>query len=355
MSISENLEFKNILIKAAQSNASDLHFSPGNVVKARIDNVLVDWPETVVSTEFMAQNFLALLTPEQKTVFDQNKSLAFSFNFDQDLRFRLHLFQEAGQPAATLRFIPSVIKIPAELSLQSIFSIFAKLERGLVIISGISGAGKSTTIASLVEEINLNYNKYVILLKQPTEHLFLNKKALIEQREIFSDSPSWAQATADLLNTDAEVVVIDQLTDAATASNVLELAEKCLVVLEMGSQDVLDTINDFLARFDLNNKQEKRQILARNLIAISNQILVAKQGGGVIPVCEILLNSNAVTSVIAEDRLQRIPDIIAMSGHEGMISRERALAELVKNGAVVIDEALKYVNNKEGFKEMILK
>lgn len=355
MSVSQDLEFKNILIKAAQSGASDLHFVPGNPVKVRIDGELSDWPESVVNTEMIEKNIFSGLNPAQQTEFAQNKAIIFSVTFDEDLRFRCQLFWEEGKMAAVLRYIPVNIKTVAELSLPQIVSMLARVERGLIIVSGTSGAGKTTTIAAMVEEINRDLNKSIILLKKPIEYIFTPKKSLIEQREVLVDTPTFAQSSEDLLDRDVNLVVVDQVPDKYTASNVLELAEKCLVVLEMSSQDVLDTIADFLSKFELTNKQEKRQILSRNLVAIINQILVARQGGGLIPVVEILLNNNAVASAIADDRMARIPDTIVMSGYEGMISRERALAELVKNGVVLIDEALKHVSNKEGFKEMILK
>ena len=355
MSVSENLEFKNVLIKAAQSGASDLHFSPGNPVKARINGELADWPETVVTAEMVEKSFLSCLNPAQQTELAQNKAVVFSNSFGDDLRFRCHLFYEEGKLSADLRHVPVNIKIPAELGLPQIVSMLAKVERGLVIVSGTSGAGKTTTIAAMVEEINRESNKSIIFLKKPLEHEFTAKKSLIEQREVLIDTPTFAQGTEDLLNSDVDVAIIDAVPDKFTAGNVLELAEKCLVILEMSSQDVLDTIADFLSHFELANKQEKRQILSRNLIGIINQILVARQGGGMIPVVEILLNSSPVAATIAEDRMGRIPDIIVMSGHEGMVSRERALSELVKNGVVLIDEAIKYVKNKDEFKEMILK
>jgi twitching motility protein PilT len=355
MSVSENLEFKDILIKAAEGRISDLHFSPGNPVKARVAGELMDWPETIVGENMIEKNIVSCLNPAQQTEFVKQKSIVFSHDFATDLRFRVHLFVEEEKTSATLRYIPKDIRTVSELELPEIISLFSKIERGLVIVSGTSGAGKSTTISAIVEEINRTQNKSIIFLKKPIEHIFTPKKCLIEQREILVDTPSFSQGTEDLLNADVDVAIIDSVFDKYTASNILELAEKAVVILEMSSQDILDTIADFLSNFDLANKQEKRQIFSRNLIAIVNQILVGRQGGGVIPVVEILLNSGPVSATIAEDRMSRIPDIIVMSGHEGMISRERALAELVKNGVVLIDEAVKYVKDKENFKEMILK
>jgi twitching motility protein PilT len=355
MSVSENLEFKNILIKAAQSGASDLHFSPGNPVKARIDGELVDWPETVANTEMVEKNIFSCLNPAQQTELAQNKAVVVASDFGDDLRFRAHLFYEEDKLAAVLRYIPANVRIPAELGLPQIISMLAGVERGLIMVSGTSGAGKTTTIAAMVESVNRELNKSIVLIKKPIEHVFTAKKSLVEQREVLIDTPTFAQATEDLLNADIDLVAVNRAPDKYTASNVLELAEKCLVILEMSSQDVLDTMADFLANFELTNKQEKRQILARNLVAVVNQILVPRQGGGVLPVAEILLNSSPVAATIAEDRMSRIPDIIVMSGHEGMISRERSLSELVKNGVVLIDEAMKYVKNKDEFKEMILK
>jgi twitching motility protein PilT len=355
MSVSDSMSFKDILIKAAESEASDLHFAPGSPVKARLNGRLQNWDEFVVTAEMIDKNIVSVLNPAQQTELAQNKAITFSFTFGDDLRFRAQLYSQENTLACSLRHIPAAPKTLEQLSLPPIISVLAKIEHGLVVISGTSGAGKTTTIAAMVEEINRTSNKSIILLKKPIEHFFTNNQALIEQREVLVDTPTFAQGTEDLLEADVDVAVIDAVPDKFTASNILELSQKCLVFLEISSQDILDTIADFLSRFEIANKPEKRQIFSRNLVAIVNQVLAAKQGGGQIPVCEILLNTNPVSAVIAEDRLARISDIIVMSGHEGMISRERSLAELVKNGVILMDEALKYVNNKEGFKEMILK
>ncbi len=352
MTVSQNLEFKNILIKAAQESVSDLHLSTGCQIKAKVDNALVDWPEQVITEEFLQKNILDLLSEEQKKEFLEKKSFVFVHQFADDLRFRIILFTQEGKLSAILRFIPHKVRTIEELYLPKIVEKIVEAERGLVIISG---KGKTTTSAAIVEYINKISNKTIITLEDPIEYVFVNQKSLIEQRQIGVDTPDFVQGTKDLLNIDADVAVINGKDYSKYINEILELSEKCLVILELPSHNIKDAINDFISFLPTDLKEEKRKLLANNLIGILNQILVSRQGGGLLPVVEILLNNNAVATAIAEDRISRIPDLIVMSGHEGMISLERSLAELVKSGEVLMDEAVKYVDDKNEFREMILK
>lgn len=352
MSVSQNLEFKNILIKAAQESVSDLHLSAGCQIKAKVDNKLTDWPEQIITEEFLEKNILDLLSEEQKKKFSEKKSFVFVHQFADDLRFRIILFKQENKLSAILRFIPHKVRTIEELYLPKMVEKVVVAERGLVIVSGI---GRTTTIAAIVEYINKVSNKTIVTLEDPIEYVFVNKKSLIEQRQVNIDMPSFSQGVKDLLNMDVDVAVINGKDYSKYINDILELSEKCLVVLDLPSHNIKDAINDFISFIPAEEKQEKRKLLANNLIAILNQILVSRQGGGLLPVSEILLNNNAVATAIAEDRISRIPDLIVMSGHEGMISLERSLAELVKSGEVLIDEAVKYVDDKNEFREMILK
>ena len=355
MSVSSNLEFNNLLIKAAQENVSDLHLSVGSEPRARIGADLKDWSSGVITQEYLEENILKKLNQNQKDFFNQQKSLTFCQNFSDNLRFRISLFHQENKPSAVLRFIPQKIKSIEELGLPKIVETVANANRGLVLVSGLSGAGKTTTIASAIEHINQRQNKSIITVEKSIEYQHVNQKSLIEQREVGPDTISFSKASADLLNSDVNVIYFSYLPDEKTAINILELSQQALVFLEITSSSIIDSLSDFLSVFNSDIKEEKRIILSKNLIAVLNQILVKRQGGHLLPVMEIMLASNAIATAIAENRFQRIYDIITTSGHEGMITKERSLAELVLKGQVLLDEALKYVENKEEFKQMVLK
>ena len=352
MPVANDLEFKNILIKAAQENVSDLHLSVGSLIKARVGNKLNDWPEQIITENFLEQNIFILLNEQQKKDFATQGSLMFTHKFADDLRFRITLFKEENNLSAIMRYIPHKIPTLVELYLPKIIENILQAERGLILVSG---QGKTTTRAAMTDYINRNFNKSIIVLDKLSEYIFINQKSLIEHRQVGQDTPSFSQGIIDLLHADMGVVLIGDLDENEVLSNILELSEKSLVILEIPSQSIKDSLFDFMAGFSNEQKQEKRRIFADNVIAVLNQILVARQGGGLLPVVEILLNNNAVATAIAEDRVSRIPDLIIMSGHEGMISRTRALAGLVKSGEVLMDEALRYVDDKDEFREMILK
>ncbi|MFH1456841.1 MAG: ATPase, T2SS/T4P/T4SS family [Patescibacteria group bacterium] len=354
MPVSNTLEFKNILIRAAQENVSDLHLSVGSPISARIDNKLHDWPEQIITEDFLEQNILTFLDEEQKKNFIANGSLMFVYEFADDLRFRITIFKQENKLSAILRYISHKVPTFEEIYLPKIIENILQAERGLILVSG---NGKTTTRAVMVDYINRTVKKSIIVLEKIPEYIFNNKKSLVGQRQVGKDTPTFLQGIMDLAHTDTGIVSIGDLDlcESKVLSNVLELSERALVILEMPSNSIKDSLFDFIACFKSDEKQEKRQLVANNMIAVLNQILVARQGGGLLPVMEILLNNNAVATAIAEDRVSRIPDLIVMSGHEGMISRERSLAELVRNGEVLIDEALKYVDDKDEFREMILK
>ena len=352
MPVSNTLEFKNILIKAAQENVSDLHLSVGSLIKARVDNKLNDWSEQIITENFLEQNIFILLNEQQKKDFATRGSLMFARKFADDLRFRIALFKEENNLSAIMRYIPHKIPTLVELYLPKIIENILQAERGLILVSG---QGKTTTRAAMTDYINRNFNKSIIVLDKLSEYIFINQKSLIEHRQVGQDTPSFSQGIIDLLHAEMGVVSIGDLDENQVLSNILELSEKSLVILEIPSQSIKDSLFDFMAGFSNEQKQEKRRIFADNMIAVLNQILVARQGGGLLPVVEILLNNNAVATAIAEDRVSRIPDLIIMSGHEGMISRTRALAGLVKSGEVLMDQALRYVDDKDEFREMILK
>ena len=352
MPVANDLEFKNILIKAAQENVSDLHLSVGSLIKARVDNKLNDWSEQIITENFLEQNIFILLNEQQKKDFATQESLMFTHKFADDLRFRIALFKEENNLSAIMRYIPHKIPTLVELYLPKIIENILQAERGLILVSG---QGRTTTRAAMTDYINRNFNKSIIVLDKLSEYIFINQKSLIEHRQVGQDTPSFSQGIIDLLHAEMGVVSIGDLDENQVLSNILELSEKSLVILEIPSQSIKDSLFDFMAGFSNEQKQEKRRIFADNMIAVLNQILVARQGGGLLPVVEILLNNNAVATAIAEDRVSRIPDLIIMSGHEGMISRTRALAGLVKSGEVLMDQALRYVDDKDEFREMILK
>jgi len=354
MSVSSNLNFQNLLIEVAQKGVSDLYLSAGKGIKAKIGNNLVDWQGEIITETFLEKNILEFLSTKYKAIFERDGSVVFAHEFGDGFRFRINLFRQQGKLVAVMRFIPPKAKLVKDLALPQMVEKFAEVDRGLIIVSGVSGVGKTTTIAGLLEQINQNEAKSVVTLEEPIEYVFANKKSIVEQREIPIDTPNFEQGLKDLLYMDIDVVSVDKLTSGEAAADILSLAEKGLVFLEMTSHSVIDTIDDYITLCTAEKKQDMRKVLANNLVAVLNQVLVDRHGIGRLPVVELMINTAAVASAISEDRTGRIHDLIVTSGHVGMISRERSLAELVRANEVNLDEALKYVDDQEEFKKMVV-
>jgi twitching motility protein PilT len=354
MPVSSEIEFKNTLVRATQQGASDLHFVAGNKIKAKIDNKLVDFGEDVITESFIENIFLKMIPETYQKIFEKKGSCVFAADLADNLRFRLHVFKQESKLAVSIRHVIDRIKTPQELNLPKIIENVASAERGLVIVSGVTGSGKTTTISSLLEFINENLARNIVTLERPIEYKFVNKKSIVEQREIYVDTPSFTQGTEDLIDMDVSTVFVAKIESKKNVSNILELAEKSLVFLEMSSYSVEDTLNDFMSVFDGEEKSEKRRILSSVLISVFNLVLAARKGGSRLPVVELMFNIQAVSSLIYEDRLNRIADMITTSGQDGMISKERSLVELVKKGYVDLEEALRHTKNKEELKQMIL-
>ena len=286
----------------------------------------------------------SMLTAEQKDILYSQRELDFSYDFENVARFRVNAFFQRGNMSIAFRLIPQKIPSLEELNLPvKIFSDFSKLTQGFILITGAAGQGKSTTVASLIEEINKNRSERIITVEDPIEYIFVNERSIIDQREMHHDTLSWSVALRSTLRQDPNVILIGEMRDYDTIASAITIAETGhLVFATLHTNSAAQTIDRIIDVFPSEQQDQVRVQLASILKGIVCQKLVIGKNDDIFPSVEILLGSPAVQSTIREGKTHQIDNIISTSLEMGMISFEHSLANLVKEGKILKEEAIKH-------------
>lgn len=348
-------DIQTLLKKTVERGASDLHLTVGAPPTLRIGGDLSPIADLgPLNPEEVESLVLDLTSEEQKDLLLTQKEIDFSFAYGDVARFRVNAFHQRGYLAASLRRIP--IKIPTldELNLPKILYDFCKLAQGFILITGPTGHGKSTTIASMVQQINETRPVHIITIEDPIEYVYPHKKALIDQREMHLDTYSWEVALRSALREDPNVVVIGEMRDYETIASAITIAETGhLVFATLHTNSAAQTIDRIVDVFPEAQQQQVRVQLSSILEGVISQRLVPAISGGLTPAVEILLPSPAVRSVIREGKTHQLDNIIATSFDQGMISLERALATLVNDGKVALEVARSHALRPEELNRLV--
>lgn len=337
MSIQEYLE---IVIK---KEASDLHLVVGSPPLIRVDGQLMPIAPATLNAEDTESLIMELVTGEQKEILLVNKELDFSFALGDIARFRVNAYFQKGYISAALRLIPSYIKTIEELNLPPICHNFAKQRQGFILVTGPTGHGKSTTIASIINEINQTKPVHILTVEDPIEYVYPKGKGLVSQREMHLDTHSWEVALRSALREDPDVVLVGEMRDYETIASAITIAETGhLVFATLHTNSASQSIDRIIDVFPENQQAQVRMQLASTIGGIVSMRLVPAIGGGRLPAVEILLTSGAVQNAIREGKTHQIDNIIQTSGEAGMILIDASLAYLVKAGRVTLDTARSY-------------
>ena len=337
MSIQEFLE---IVVK---KEASDLHLVVGSPAVVRVDGQLMPVSSGLLSPEETESLVFELLSPEQKEMLLVNKELDFSFALGDVARFRVNSYFQKGYLSAALRLIPTYIKTIEELNLPRICHNFAKMRQGFILVTGPTGHGKSTTIASIINEINQTKGVHILTIEDPIEYVYPKGKGLVSQREMHLDTHSWEVALRSALREDPDVVLVGEMRDYETIASAITIAETGhLVFATLHTNSAAQSIDRIIDVFPENQQDQVRMQLAGSMAGIVSMRLVPAIGGGRLPACEILLTSGAVQTAIRERKTHQVDNIIQTSGALGMILMDASLAFLVKAGRVALDVARSY-------------
>ncbi|MCX6783490.1 MAG: type IV pilus twitching motility protein PilT [candidate division WWE3 bacterium] len=333
-----------LLQKVVDLKASDLHLTVGSPPLVRIDSTLQSLPNLAPLTrEDVYDASISAMSASQKSIYELNKEIDFSYSLPSNARFRINAFTQQGLPAAAIRYIPAIIPTIEELMLPQVLYDFGKLPQGLVLITGPTGQGKSTTLASIIDSINSTRACHIVTIEDPIEYVFTPKKALIAQREMYKDTLSWETALRSVLREDPEVVLVGEMRDFETIAAAITVAETGhLVLATLHTNSAAQSIDRMIDVFPENQQTQVRSQLASILEGVISQRLVPKIGGGRIAACEVLINNDAIRNLIREGKTFQINNVVATSYDLGMITLERSLASLVKKGTISIDEAIQH-------------
>lgn len=341
------MDIKFLLEKLAQINGSDLHIKAGSPPAFRVRGELRKDGEILTKEEFF-ENFKEVLGEEKFSLYLRERDLDFAIDLGETGRFRGNLFFQKNLPAAVFRLIPRKIPTIESLRLPDIFKEIVRKNQGLILIVGPTGAGKSTTLAALIEEINENYTKNIITVEDPVEFIFEDKKSIISQRELGFDTFSWTGALKRALRQDPDVIMIGEMRDADSIAIAISAAETGhLVFSTLHTNDARQTIERIADSFPENARDFLRHQIAHILVGVISQRLVPlSSADGRIAAFEIMLNSPAISKAIEENKLDRIETLIAESASfYKMRTLNQSLFELVDKNLITEEDAISTSNN----------
>lgn len=321
----------------------------------RIDGALMPAAGTQPLDEAAVERLVfQILDEDQRQILLKDKEFDFSFAFGTLGRFRVNAFHERGNLAAALRLIPNEIKSAAELGMPPIISTFAEFPRGLVLVTGPTGSGKSTTLASLIDKINTEKSHHIITIEDPIEFTHKSKKSVVVQREVHYDTYSFSAALRSSLRQDPDVVLIGEMRDLETISAAITIAETGhLVFATLHTNSAAQSIDRMIDVFPPHQQPQIRAQLSNILQAIVSQRLVPSIGGGRVVAAEVLIANPAVRNIIREGKSHQLDAVIQTSAEQGMQTMDRTLANLVQSGTITYDSAREYAVDLTEFERLM--
>jgi twitching motility protein PilT len=333
-----------LLEEVVKRDASDLHLQVGLAPMIRIDGALSPVQGTPPLNEDMMEALVfSLLDEDQKQILLRDKEFDFSFAFGDLGRFRVNAFHERGNVAAALRLIPSEIRTLEQLGMPPVLNKFTEYPRGLVLVTGPTGSGKSTTLAALIDKINTERASHIITVEDPIEYTHHSKRSVIAQREVHYDTFSFSAALRSSLREDPDVVLIGEMRDLETIAAAITIAETGhLVFATLHTNSASQSIDRMVDVFPPHQQPQIRAQLGNMLQAICSQRLVPALAGGRIAAAEILIATPAVRNIIREGKNYQLEAVIQTGAEHGMQSMDRTLANLVHGGIISYEEARNY-------------
>ena len=345
-----------ILLEACiKHGASDLHIQVGLPPILRIDGSLVPIPNTpILTTEIVDTLIFSTLDSMQRETLAKDKEFDYSFAFGEIARFRVNAFNEKGHLAAAFRLIPTKMPTIEELGMPQVISGFADYPRGLVLVTGPTGSGKSTTLAAIINKINSEKSVHILTIEDPIEFTHKSKRSLVAQREVHYDTYSFSRALKSALREDPDVVLLGEMRDLETISAAITIAETGhLVFATLHTNSAAQSVDRMIDVFPAEQQPQIRSQLAGILMAVCSQRLVPAIGGGRVCAAEIMVANTAIRSIIREGKTHQLDTAIQTGASEGMQTMDRTLAKLVQQGTVTYDSAREYAVDVREFERIV--
>jgi twitching motility protein PilT len=348
------MEIRDLLLLCIEKKASDLHVTENEPPILRIDGRLYRTDFERLNKDTLKRMIYGVLTNPQKEMFEQELELDFSLALPGLDRFRVNIHLQKGCVEGAFRRVPLQIPNINDLGLPPIALELARRPNGLVLVTGPTGMGKTTTLAAMVDIINSERECMVVSIEDPIEFVHANKKSVIKQREVFADTRSFAQALRHALRQDPNVIVVGEMRDLETISTALTAAETGhLVLATLHTPDAPQTIERIIDVFPPHQQQQVRLQLADSLQAVMSQLLLPHASGkGRVMACEIMVGTAGIRNLIRESEIEQIPTLMQTGSQFGMKTMDKSLKELVQRGLITLDVALTKVKNPDEFRQL---
>jgi twitching motility protein PilT len=340
--------FHRILKLAVESGASDAHIKIGTPIIFRINRQLVAIESPSPTEEWMNLVVKNITPVHLKKRLDEEREIDFSYFEPGTGRFRTNLFQQRGQFCLAMRYVKTNVPSFEELGLLETIKKLSESPRGIVLLAGSTGCGKSTTLAAMIEHINANFKKHIVTMEDPIEYVFEDNQSVIEQREVGLDTLSFEHALKHVLRQDPDVIMIGEMRDSTSFTAAMSAADTGHLVLStLHTTNAAQSISRILDFFKADEREQIRRQLAGTLQAVICQRMVNTISGGITPALEIMVNTGTVKKLIEENRLDKLPAAIETGGEDGMQNFNGALFQLVKERKVSEKEALAKATNAQ--------
>lgn len=329
------MEVTDLLISTMKNGASDLHLSATNPPLMRVDGDMLPLNAPALSADEVKQMLYSIMTEQQRSDYERHLETDFSISFGDEMRFRVNAFNSINGPGAVFRTIPTKVLSLDELNAPEVLKKLCTLHKGLVLVTGPTGSGKSTTLAAMIDYMNEHYSHHILTIEDPVEFVHKTKKSLLNQREVGSSTESFAKALKSALREDPDVILVGELRDLETIQLAMTAAETGhLVMGTLHTNSAPKTIDRIIDVFPANDKEMIRAMLSVSLEAVIAQTLLKRKGGGRVAAHEILLGTPAIRNLIREGKVPQISSMMQMGSKLGMCTMKDTLYKLLEEGTV---------------------
>ena len=344
------MDIAELLAFAHKNKASDLHLSSGMPPMIRVDGEMkrIDLP--VLEAETVIAMIFDIMNDQQRKTYEENLEVDFSFEIPNVSRFRVNAFNQGRGPAAVFRTIPSVVLSLEDLNAPQIFGELVMKPRGLILVTGPTGSGKSTTLAAMVDHINEKQRSHILTVEDPIEFVHKSKKCLINQRELHKDTHSFENALKSALREDPDVILVGELRDLETIRLAMTAAETGhLVLATLHTSSAPKTIDRVVDVFPAEEKSMVRSMLSESIQSVISQTLIKRVGGGRVAAHEIMVGTSAIRNLIREDKIAQMYSMIQTGQNEGMQTLDQCLEKLVRDRLITPADARARAVDKSKF------
>jgi twitching motility protein PilT len=340
------MELHDILDGAAKFGASDVHLMEGCPPYLRVDGMLRPVQAPPMDKDLLAYYLKSMMPQDLEPVFQENRGIDFAYMFGQKVRYRVNAYKERSHLKIVLRSIPMSVPTVDEMEMPEVLKRIAMLKRGMIVVTGATGSGKSTTLAAMLQHVNDTMNRCIITIEDPIEYIYQNQKSIVTQREVGVDIPSYDMGLLQALRQDPDVILIGEMRHVETMRVAIKAAETGHLVLStLHTTNAVQTIERIIANFAEEERELVRQELSFNLKAAIAQRLLRRPGGkGRIAAMEVMVVNATIEKLIYDDRIRDVPGVIR-GREDGMMIFDQAIADMVREKKIEQEEAEKYCDD----------